>query len=209
MNINFRKEKPEDRLARLEYEESLLPKPIDISSINGITLRSYQQELFNSTNRVRIAHWGRRTGKSTLAAAIATYELLNNRSVVIAVPNNHLIETLNEYIGEMVNNPNLFIVVPSGPSVCSLSFDTIILDEFEYFTQEMFDSIAPLITVSPDTKVVALSTRSGNNYFKSAIDSGSYFYSTVRTDDPEVGIDITPILAMVSPEVAQQEYLGY
>lgn len=205
MGINFRKETREDRRSRLDYQREL-SSPL---TIDGVTLRSYQRELFESNSRIRVAHWGRRTGKTTAALAIAKHEILNGKSVGFAVHNDSARNYITSQLGILGRDPNLILCVPKAHSIRGISRDIVILDEFEFFTKRQMNYVESEVFASPSTKLVALSTKSTNNNLNDIVNFDYCFYSSVPTTHPEVGINTTDILANVPQDLIEMQYTGY
>lgn len=210
--INFRKETEEERAIRRESEEELRAfRPIDLDlawQLTGVTLRSYQQEFFEATNKFRIGSWGRRTGKSTVLDAIALSESHNNRRVLMVVMSEDEAHRKRRD-AQTMNTNNIIICGPRLGRARGLAVDTIIVDEYEYINSEIMEVIAPMIAQST-CNFVALSSRRGNDYLEEWKQREDSFVSSIPSTHPEIGFNIEQLTLLSDAEMEiRLEYLNY
>lgn len=173
------------------------PDPLPGRKPGYLWMRSYQYDFFESDNTYKVGHWGRRTGKTTTLAAIATEEISKDNRVLVVTPNLGLTSNIRQHIlGSDTVNQNLSVITYDGPHCAAthaISPDIIILDEYLYIDISIRDVIAAMKASRPNMRLFALSSNN-NTYDYLGMIRPHCYYSSIPTTHPEVGIDLSNML---------------
>lgn len=163
-----------------------------------ITLPEYQKEILKDQSRLVIGHWGRRTGKSTICAVQAVYAAaIQNKDVVVVTHNREGAECFTHYASNLAvrtntaynlvirhdalhfHNGSKILVVPYQGllrSVCGVSADLVIIDEFHFIKSDVLDVVIPLIASNGNSRLLMLSTASREPGYSELIDKNQSSY---------------------------------
>jgi len=163
-----------------------------------LTLREHQQEFLKDQSRVVIGHWGRRTGKSTTCAIQAVYAAAIQGKDVIVVTHN--IEAKERFIHDASNlavrtNTAYNLVIRSDSlhfhngsrvivtsyrgtanSVCGVTADLVIIDEFHFIKSDVLDMVIPIIASNGNSRLLMLSTATREPGYSQLIDKNQSSY---------------------------------
>ena len=225
MNIRARKRQVGKPVIKKDTIADWCEKNLDLN------LRSYQKNIINSTNEIRLGHWGRRTGKSAALCSIAINEAFHyKKSVILLSPDTNMKKCIDSDLRTLIKlsslktnnttadtitfgkgNINMYSLSGRlGNSVCGISPDVILIDEMEYISQEIIENnIMPLLISNPYNKIVCLSTKASGseNNFKGLMNI-PHFYSSIKTDNSETNNILPPSYAM-SHTAYNLEYTDY
>lgn len=157
-------------------------------------LRPYQQELFKSPKRFKIANWSRQTGKSTVMAGLLCYTSLVHEKDGLSICVSTNLRSASEIMKKVVKFAEAVEVMSQGRISYTSSFDRVtfstgarvisvpagdgtagrgftikgalLIDEAAYIPhlEELLQGIGPTLTVCKDAQLVLASTPSGRNH---------------------------------------------